>query len=103
MKRSMEELQALVDAHNAAATLQTELAAIRGAYTQEEIDTFGIQEAEALAYQADANAATPLIDGIISQNGSSKADQVARILAKATVYKTAVGEAIGRKQLKELV
>jgi hypothetical protein len=100
MKRSTEELQALVDAHNAPAQLQAELAAIRGAYTQEEIDTFSIQEAEAVAW-TNGPAPTPLIDGIIAHNGRSKADQVSRILAKAEAYKLAVGAAIGRKQSKE--
>lgn len=102
MKRSMEELQAIVDAHNAPAQLHAELAAIRGAYTQEEIDTFGIQEAEAAAWTNDASAPTPLIDGIIAHNGRTKADQVARILSKAAAYKAAVGAAIGRKQSKEM-
>lgn len=102
MKRSMEELQAIVDAHNAPAQLHAELAAIRGAYTQEEIDTFGIQEAEAVAWTNDASAPTPLIDGIISNNGRAKADQVSRILVKAAAYKSAVGAAIGRKQSKEI-
>lgn len=101
MKRSMEELQAIVDAHNASTQLRTELAAIRGAYTQEEIDTFNTQESEAVAWTNDASAPTPLIDGIIAHNGRSKADQVSRILVKAAQYKSAVGAAIGRKQGKE--
>lgn len=101
MKRSIEELQAIVARQNAPAELRAELAVIRGSYTQEEIDTFTTQEAEAAAFSGNANAATPLIDGIISKNGRTKADQVSRILAKAAAYKAAVGAAIGRKQSKE--
>ena len=102
MKRSKSDLQAIVDAHNAPAQLQAELAAIRGDYTQEEIDTFDIQEAEALALSTDSNAPSPLIDSIIAHNGRSKPDQVMRILTKAAEYKAAVGAAIGRKQSKEM-
>jgi len=86
----------------AAQELITELAAIRGAYTQEEIDTFNTQESEAVAWANDLNAPTPLIDGIIAHNGRAKADQVSRILFKASAYKAAVGAAIGRKQSKEM-
>jgi hypothetical protein len=102
MKRSTEELQALVDAHNAPAQLQAELAAIRGAYTQEEIDTFPVQEAEARAYAADNTASTPLIDAIISESGETKADLITSILTKAGLLKIGAGKALGRKRKKEM-
>lgn len=101
MKHTQEELEAIVTEQNAGRQLKIEMAAIREGYTQEEIDTFPVQEAEAAAWQANNNAATPMIDGIIAENGRGKADQVARILGKATIYKDAVGRAIGRKQKKE--
>lgn len=68
-------------------------------YTAEEIASFPTQEPEALAWQADNTAATPLIDGILQQRTSiDKPTLVQRIIDNSVDYKTVAGQAIGKKQ-----
>ena len=74
-----------------------EVSVIQNNYTQAEINTFPIQEAEANAYSADNTAPTPLLDAIVAASLEPKADLVARILIKAAEFKTTVGTAIGNK------
>lgn len=79
------------------ATFLAEVSVIQNDYTQAEINTFPIQEAEANAYSADNTAPTPLLDAIVAASLEPKADLVARILIKAAEFKTTVGTAIGNK------
>ena len=98
MKHTQEELQAIVDARNATKQFQIEARQIVAGYTQEEIDTFPVQEQEAKAYTADPTSPTPMIDAIISESGESKTELVARILAKSNAFRTSVGKALGKKR-----
>jgi hypothetical protein len=68
-------------------------------YTAEEIASFPTQEPEALAWQADNTAPTPLIDLIVAERASvDKPTLVQRIIDNAADYKTVAGPAIGKKQ-----
>lgn len=68
-------------------------------YTAEEIASFPTQEPEALAWQADNTAPTPLIDFIVSERSSvDKPTLVGRIITNASNYKSVAGPAIGKKQ-----
>lgn len=72
---------------------------ITATYTAEEIASFPTQEPEAIAWQANNSAATPLIDGILSERTSlDKPTLVARIINNAATYKAVSGPAIGKKQ-----
>lgn len=72
---------------------------ITSTYTAEEIASFPTQEPEAIAWQANNSAATPLIDGILSERTSlDKPTLVARIINNAATYKAVSGPAIGKKQ-----
>jgi len=51
-------------------------------YPEAEIASFPTKQKEALAYQADNTAPTPVIDSIIKTLGVTKADYVAAIIAK---------------------
>jgi len=51
-------------------------------YPEAEIASFLTKQKEALAYQADNKAPTPVIDSIIKTLGGTKADYVAAIIAK---------------------
>ncbi|WP_273152867.1 hypothetical protein [Methylophaga thiooxydans] len=68
-------------------------------YTAEEIASFPTQEPEALAWDADNTAPTPLIDGILAERSSvDKPTLVQRIINNAATYKSVAGPAIGKKQ-----
>lgn len=68
-------------------------------YTAEEIASFPTQEPEALAWQADNTAPTPLIDFIVAERASvNKPTLVQRIIDNAADYKSVAGPAIGKKQ-----
>ena len=98
MKHTQEELQAIVDQQNATKTFQIEARQIVAGYTQEEIDTFPVQEQEAKSYIADQNSPTPMIDAIISESGESKDELVNRIITKSNAFRTSVGKALGKKR-----
>lgn len=92
-------LQALVRLNHAAdAVLQPILAQ----YPCTEVASWPEQVAEAIAWQADANASTPLLDAIAS--GGDKADLCAGVLAKADEYKRASGAVIAwRRAVSEWI
>jgi len=75
-----------------------EVSAITSVYSQQEIDSWPTQEAEALAYTASSEAKTPLIDARVAVTLEDKALFVASILTKAELYKVAFGAALGRKK-----
>jgi hypothetical protein len=102
MKRSQAELEAIVAKQNAITEFLYETRALTDGYSQAEIDTFSVQEAEAKAYTADNTAPTPLIDAIISESGENKTDLITSILTKAGLLKIGAGKALGRKRKKEM-
>lgn len=79
---------------------EAEAAAIKGGYSQAVIDTFSIQESEAMAWTADNSAKTPLLDAILSESGESIDVLAKSIIANAEALKTNIGKAIGRQAKK---
>lgn len=79
-----------------------EVAAIKAGYPADEILSWDQQVLEAKAYQADAGAATPLLDAMVSTRGGTKADLVTRILANDAAYRQAFGQALGRMQKRKI-
>lgn len=73
-----------------------EVAALKGGVQQAEIDTFGLQEKEAEAYQADNAAPVPFIAGLANRRGINVSGLAARILTHAAVYKAAMVEIMGK-------
>lgn len=68
-------------------------------YTTEEIASFPTQEPEAMAWQADNTAPTPLLDGLLAERTSiDKPTLVQRIIDNSAAYKLSAGPAIGKKQ-----
>lgn len=100
MKRSIEALQAIVDREKAIKDFMVEARQLKSGYSQEEIDSFPVQEAEAAAFLADPDAPTPLLDAILAVTGENKADLVSHITGKAAALKVGLGAALGRKRKK---
>ena len=63
-------------------------------YPKAEIDSFNDKKNEALAYNLDNNAPTPIIDSIILGSGTTKADYIASVLAKVNALATKEGEMV---------
>lgn len=75
------------------------MAPVTSLYTDEEIASFPTQEPEALAWDADNTAPTPLIDGLLAERTSvDKATLVQRIIDNSAAYKALAGPTIGKKQ-----
>ncbi len=79
----------------------TEMAAVKGVVEQGEVDTFGTQETEALAYQADDTVPTPLLTGLAGTRGITVDVLAVRVLAHANAYKAAMGQVMGKKHKLE--
>jgi len=77
------------------ARCEKELQALRVTYPYSEVLTWDKQEAEARA------GGGPLIDALAAARGIDKQELIARIIAKADAYATAVGEILGRRQAEE--
>lgn len=69
-------------------------------YPDTERDSWAKQEAEARAYLADNNAATPLLSAIATARGITVDDLAARVVANADAYTVTAGEIIGRRQAR---
>lgn len=78
-----------------------EVDTIKGDIVQGEVDTFVIQEKEALAYQADSTAIVPLLSGLANVRGLTVSELAIRVLDHAEVYKSAVALVMGKKHLFE--
>jgi hypothetical protein len=72
--------------------------AIAGRYPWFERDTWQDQEREALAYQADPNAPTPLLTGIATQRGITVAELAQRVIANAAAWRAVAPELCGQRQ-----
>ena len=94
--KAERERKAAIAAINAA--FESEIAAVKEGYTEDEIKSWDQQVAEAQAYQADQTAATPLLDAILINRGGTKDELVLRIATNATQYAQVFGAALGKKQ-----
>jgi len=63
--------------------------------------TWPIQEKEALAWQADANAATPYLDALATARGISRIDFLNRTAAKVNTFRAASATLVGTRQKYE--
>jgi len=73
---------------------QKEYDAYLAQYPKREVDSFPVKQAEAIAYNLDNTAPTPIIDAIVSKNGAAKSDYVASILTKVTALAAQEGEMV---------
>jgi len=69
---------------------------ITAPYFPKERESWGKQEAEAKAWNADNTAITPFLDKYVIASGMTKADIVVNILAKATAFEEASGTIVGQ-------
>lgn len=99
------EYQARLDAEAKASaiaqinqTFEEEIAAIKEGYTEDEIKSWDQQLSEAIAYQNDQTAQTPLLDAILTNRGGTKDELVLRIATNAMQYADVFGKALGKKQ-----
>ncbi|MDY4279626.1 MAG: hypothetical protein SOX56_00820 [[Pasteurella] mairii] len=67
-------------------------------YPQAEIDSFFRQEAEALAYQADHKAPTPMLSQIAENRGVALEELAVKVLEKSAQFAVAMGALIGVRQ-----
>lgn len=67
-------------------------------YPQAEIDSFYRQEKEALTKKANPNAETPMLSSIALSRGVSLDNLVDKVLAKAELFASIMGNVIGQRQ-----
>ncbi|MBN6067882.1 hypothetical protein HYE54_03670 [Aggregatibacter actinomycetemcomitans] len=67
-------------------------------YPETEIDSFYRQEKEALAWQADKNAETPMLTKIAEKRGVPFEILVKKVIEKASLFAGAIGDIIGLRQ-----
>ncbi|AUH53170.1 hypothetical protein CXB49_21435 [Chromobacterium sp. ATCC 53434] len=75
-----------------------ELAALRLAYPEREVDSWPQQEREARDIAANPAASTPLLSAISQARGLTVTELAGRVRAKADAYAIEAGKIIGRKQ-----
>jgi len=63
-------------------------------YPKREVDSFAVKQAEAIAYNLDNSAATPVIDAIIASSNISKEDYIASVLDKVTTLAKQEGQMV---------
>jgi len=63
-------------------------------YPKREVESFAVKQAEAIAYNLDNNAPTPVIDALIKTSGVTKANYVASVLAKVTALAAQEGQMV---------
>ena len=80
------------------AACDQELAALRLAYPEREVDSWPQQEREARDIVLNPAAPTPLLSAIAQARGLAIDELVRRVRAKADAYAAAAGKVIGRKQ-----
>jgi len=67
-------------------------------YPRFEVESWPYQKQDAEAFTADSNASTPTLDVIAAQRGTSKAEVVARVLAKAEAFNLLAATYAGERQ-----
>lgn len=70
-------------------------------YPQTEIESFYLQEKEALAWQADRNTPTPMLEQIARVRGVPFEVLVEKVIEKASQFAVAIGVIIGQRQAFE--
>ncbi len=80
---------------------QSQADALVAGYSKFEIESFGIQEAEANAYILDNDAPTPMLDALVAARELDKGVLISKVIEKAGLFKIAIGTLLGAKQ-KEL-
>ncbi|MCG8639049.1 MAG: hypothetical protein MI862_04905, partial [Desulfobacterales bacterium] len=105
---SEKALQAEIDAARADKQSQIDIAfeagvkAIKSGILQAEIDTFEVQEKEAIAFQGGVAAeVVPFITALAAARGLTVSELATRILAKADAYKNLMAPVLGRKHKAE--
>jgi len=98
MKRTQEELEAIVKAREAQKAFQVEARKVVNKYIPEERETWPMQLEEAKAYVADNTSPTPMLDAMLSESGEEKEVLVNRIITKNIEFREAVGKALGKKR-----
>lgn len=76
------------------------IAPITSVYSQAERDTWPIQEAEAVAWTANSNAATPMLNAIATARSETIAAVAANVLTKAAAFKILAGTTFGKRKAK---
>ena len=66
-----------------------------------ELQTWPLQSAEALAWQADNNAATPMLDTIAAARGIERIPLIKKALKKATAFRLLTAHVAGQRQAYE--
>lgn len=70
-------------------------------YPMNEISSWSKQESEAVAFQLDSNAPTPLLSAIAAARGLTVGYLVPKVIEKATGYAAISGQIIGKRQKLE--
>lgn len=73
------------------------LSVVSQGYGSKERETWSEQLRQAKAYQADSDSATPLLDGIASGRGITRAAMAQIIIDKAAIFAASAGEILGRQ------
>lgn len=82
-------------------TYENQVAQLTSGVPQSEIATWAKQELEARGYVVDNTFPTPLIDSLCSARGVDKDYLVSKIIEKADLYASAIGQLTGLRQKQE--
>ena len=77
------------------------LASLKQGYPEQETETWNLQKAEALAWQADNAVATPTLSAIAERRAVPLSELVTRVLDKSNDYAQLVGLVLGDRQAAE--
>ena len=78
---------------------EQECSAVKGEYIpNDELLTWNLQEAEAKAFSANAQAATPLLSTLAKARGLELGALCSKVLEKSTLYSQAVALLVGNRQ-----
>lgn len=80
---------------------ETAAAQLKAGYPLSEVDSWPIQEKEALAWSADSAAATPYIDSLAAARNIPRDLYLAKTLSKVNAFRTASAAIIGKRQRLE--
>lgn len=77
------------------------ISSVKVGYPPTEVESWPKQESEARAYVKSNSAPTPMLDALCAAREITKADLVARIIAKADAFAVIVGGYVGKRQKLE--
>lgn len=80
------------------AAFEAAAAALTAGYPKTETLTWPDQQREAMAWQADGNAATPFLDALAAARGIPRATYIAKTVAKINLFKAASAALVGKRQ-----